>query len=749
MPQSLIKFTPLYDSKEENAENYNVPLCFLLEIQDSCTILLDCGWNSQLDATYLDKIVESLNGKIDAILLSKPSLASIGGLPYLSKKGMNVPIYATIPIYELGRVLLYDFHESKKNCEDFSTFNLDDVDSVFEPDRFVQLKYQQHFNLRGGVQIIPYAAGHMIGGTIWRIKKESEEIIYALHFNETKERHLKGALTSFESFKHFERPALCILDSSMSSAVQLKRKMRDQEILKNILEVIENGSGGSVLIPIDTTGRILELLLILDSHWSRNKLNHQILFFSPFSIDTISYAKSQIEWMSEEITTAFDHARDNPFNFKHIKTIVRRKDFDALGEGPKIVLATMPDLECGFSRDLFFEMAEDPRNRVIFTGRQNSECLASKVLKAIQNNKKNLELTISKRIKLVGQELADYNRKKEEEEEQKRISLELAEQDREDSEDEDEEAQNRLSAFDGTHDMTRDQFKSAGFRHPIFPFTETTRTFDEYGESLTREDFLFEDSVEAMEITQPKKKKKIEEDVEMMEVVEEDPTKVVIQNLNLQINCSIKFVDFEGRSDIKSVNRIIQSLAPRRLILVDGPKENKETIAANVEKNLKGLCKPAFTPKYNETIEIISETLIMKIKLDDQLADSLNYFNVADYQISYIEGVFKNTQKSKKEDENQAIVPVLEPFVGEEKGHQVIYVGEVKLADFRNVLVASGFKSDLERGILGVSGVAGGDANLSLQKKTKEGKSVIELDGSLGRDYFIVRRLLASQYTIV
>lgn len=39
-----------------------------------------------------------------------------------------------------------------------------------------------------GMTITPYAAGHLLGGTIWKITKDTEDIIYAVDFNHRKER---------------------------------------------------------------------------------------------------------------------------------------------------------------------------------------------------------------------------------------------------------------------------------------------------------------------------------------------------------------------------------------------------------------------------------------------------------------------------------------------------------------------------------------------------------------------------------
>ena len=69
-------------------------------------------------------------------------------------------------------------------------FNVDDIDFAF--DKIEQLSYCQKINLkeRGlGLHITPLQAGHIIGGTLWKISKEGdEEIIYAVDYNHNKER---------------------------------------------------------------------------------------------------------------------------------------------------------------------------------------------------------------------------------------------------------------------------------------------------------------------------------------------------------------------------------------------------------------------------------------------------------------------------------------------------------------------------------------------------------------------------------
>ena len=115
--------------------------------------------------------------------------------------------------------------------EDFTLFTLDDVDAAF--DKIVQLKYNQSISMKGkgyGVTLTPLPAGHMIGGTIWKIVKVGEEdIIYAVDFNHKKERHLNGC-----ELEKLQRPSLLITDSFNATYQQARRRTRDEKLMSKI-----------------------------------------------------------------------------------------------------------------------------------------------------------------------------------------------------------------------------------------------------------------------------------------------------------------------------------------------------------------------------------------------------------------------------------------------------------------------------------------------------------------------------------
>lgn len=54
--------------------------------------------------------------QIDAVLLSHPDNFHLGALPYLvGKCGLNCPVYATIPVYQMGQMFMYDLHQVRFN----------------------------------------------------------------------------------------------------------------------------------------------------------------------------------------------------------------------------------------------------------------------------------------------------------------------------------------------------------------------------------------------------------------------------------------------------------------------------------------------------------------------------------------------------------------------------------------------------------------------------------------------------------
>ena len=101
------------------------------------------------------------------------------------------------------------------------------------------------------------------------------------------------------------------MDSYNALVSHENRSERDKLLTKTMLETLRQD--GNVLIPVDTTARVLELLLILDQLWREQKFEYKVYFQSYVSISVIEFAQQQLEWMSESVTQIFDRTRDNPY----------------------------------------------------------------------------------------------------------------------------------------------------------------------------------------------------------------------------------------------------------------------------------------------------------------------------------------------------------------------------------------------------------------------------------------------------
>jgi cleavage and polyadenylation specificity factor subunit 2 len=96
-----------------------------------------------------------------------------------------------------------------------------------------------HAHLTGkshGITIIPFAAGHTIGGTIWKIRSPSAgTIVYAINLNHQKERHLDGSVLTLSSgggmFEPLARPDVLITDAERALTFGGRRKDRDKALL--------------------------------------------------------------------------------------------------------------------------------------------------------------------------------------------------------------------------------------------------------------------------------------------------------------------------------------------------------------------------------------------------------------------------------------------------------------------------------------------------------------------------------------
>ena len=345
------------------------PCCYLLELEDVATLLLDCGWDASFDAAALEKLA-AVAPNIDAVLLSHSSLAHVGALPRArSRLGLRCPVYATTPIYRMGQLGLYDAYKigSKHTNEgaaatfDEAAFSLDEVDEAF--DAIKELQFAQAVKLAGKraasgagasntpatLTIAPHPAGHTVGGCFWRLSVGAEEILYCPEYNHMKERHLPAGVLPELVAQTGAKPTLLI--APCKSALAAFEKTAPRQLAEFAHAALVRG--GDVLIPTDAAGRCLEIIQVLEGHWRAHRdlgmkmasglPRYPIVLLHSAARRTLDFARSQIEYMGEDAVRAFDSRQkaENLFELRHVQAC--HSIAELASPSPKVVLATSGD----------------------------------------------------------------------------------------------------------------------------------------------------------------------------------------------------------------------------------------------------------------------------------------------------------------------------------------------------------------------------------------------------------------------
>ncbi|KAJ1874513.1 hypothetical protein LPJ57_004797, partial [Coemansia sp. RSA 486] len=375
MSTNSLQFTAISGANNEDA------VCYILEIDDT-KILLDCGSFEDYPSETLAQL-QRVARQVDAVLLSHPDAAHVGAYPLAySKYGMSCPAYATQAVGMMGRLCMLDVAKSLKAREDFTLFDEKDVNQAF--DNITPLQYSQPMTLSGkhsGIVVTAYSAGHTIGGSIWTISNGAEVVLYAMDFNYVKEELLnKGSLLEGNLGQvnpRLMRPTLLITDAYNALYKLPTRKRRVEWFLNSVANAVKRG--GNVLIPVDSSARVLEIAHVLNEWWPQErsrKDKYTLYLLGRCAKKMISFAQSLTAWMADGIGELA--SKDSkPFDLRHIVVVQSIEDLEKRmnGSGRRgrakraVVLASLEGMSMSFSQDLFVRWAAERRNAIILPQR--------------------------------------------------------------------------------------------------------------------------------------------------------------------------------------------------------------------------------------------------------------------------------------------------------------------------------------------------------------------------------------------
>lgn len=413
----------------------------------------------------------SLAPTLSLVLLSHSSSNYLSLYPYARGRwGLTCPVYATQPTVEMGRVVCLAEAESwRAECPVESEDVAEDdgskkplkgpfvptVEEVHEAFDWIKaVRYSQPLHLGGQyfksllreasaymlsccsgdfshLLLTPFASGHTLGGSLFKIRSPtSGTVLYAVGVNHTSERHLDGMVGVQNGPTGYAdgvlRPDLLIAEGGRSMVVNPKRKEREAALigtykyyptinysecqLDTITSTLE--SNHSVLLPVDPSPRLLELMILLDQHWTfkrtpkvkQQRYNEPPADLWPYPLcvvsktaqDMVAFARSLIDWMGGVVKDSAGDMVDvgrgkrargarmalgseyGVLDFRHVLFFLNTTDLLQTYPltRPKLVLAVPPTMSHGPSRFLFTAMANTEGNVIMLTGRSEEQTLA-------------------------------------------------------------------------------------------------------------------------------------------------------------------------------------------------------------------------------------------------------------------------------------------------------------------------------------------------------------------------------------
>ncbi len=352
--------------------------CHLLQLDNGCKILLDCGLYQGSEEDFEEFNTNWLfePREIDYLVLSHAHIDHSGRIPKLVKDGFRGDIICTSATRDLCAVMLMDSafiqeqdaeYENRRDPQKKAKplYTADDTEQALE--QFVGIGYNRWYAVNDQVQVLFRDAGHILGSATVTLKIKTADGEKLIGFTGDVGRPNRPILRD-------PRPMPDNLDFLISESTYGGEKHDDMpddaELFLSIIKRTCVENRGKLLIPAFSVGRTQEIVYMLDKLETAGKLPKVPVYVdSPLAVNATEifvahpecYDKNLLEYMTQD---------PNPFGFDSLKYIRAVKDSKALNDlkGPAIIISASGMMTGGRIRHHIFNHIGDTANTLLIVG---------------------------------------------------------------------------------------------------------------------------------------------------------------------------------------------------------------------------------------------------------------------------------------------------------------------------------------------------------------------------------------------
>ncbi|MDO8428019.1 MAG: beta-CASP ribonuclease aCPSF1 [Candidatus Diapherotrites archaeon] len=352
--------------------------CMLVETPQT-KVLLDCGLNVSNATKDSYPFLETLHfplSELDAVIISHAHMDHCGFLPYLFKMGYKGPVYSTLPTRDLMTLMQFDFIDVLTKEGRDAPYSERDVKEMLK--YCIPRDYRKVTDIAPDMRLTLHNAAHILGSASvhLHIGEGDHNLVYSGDIK-------YGFVRLFDNIDlNYPRLETLIIESTYGgkSDYQPNREIAEKQLFDIVKQTIDQG--GNVLIPVFAVGRGQEIMLVIENFFKTGLMKPKC-YVDGMTNEASAVHTAYPEYLREKVKRRILQ-NDSPFIseiFKNAKNLDRKQ---ILEDGGSVIIASSGMLTGGSSYYYFKELAEDPKNTLIFVGFQAQGTTGRKIQEGIK-----------------------------------------------------------------------------------------------------------------------------------------------------------------------------------------------------------------------------------------------------------------------------------------------------------------------------------------------------------------------------